>query len=416
MEKFGVEWAARPKAGIYYIMHNMQIAFITPEILPMPPLKGGAVEYWINEAAHRLPYSQKYILCCADKNQQQRESIGDVNYLRYKKGFIGWLLTLSYKLPFKQEHSKYWQFPYSFWCAWKLRGVRPDIVHIHNRPQFVWVIALLNRRSKIILHLHQISAVEDCRALWTDKLFHAVTTFVGSSKFISQYLQNTFPIIALKTRHVYNAIDLAQYQVPAARVASLINKYELTENDFVFLYAGRLTEPKGCHVLIDAIRSFAGEHLRSIKLIVCGSAGYSDMTETPYIRKLKEIAFKSKNPVIFAGYINAVDMAAYYSLADVVVIPSIVPEGFCFVTIEAIASRNTVIASNGGALPEVLALFRGMQLFECGNVKALRDCIHKSMVVHATEVDQKYNLKVVQETFSWDAVVGKLDAVYKGIA
>lgn len=393
------------------------IAFVTPETLPMPPVKGGAVEYWINEAARLLPYKEKFIFSSAAGRQPRREDIDGVQYLRYKRGLFGTLLTVSYKLPFKQEHSRFWQFPYSLWCAWRLRGIRPDIIHIHNRPQFVWIIALLNRRSKIVLHLHQVSAIEDSRALWTDALFDAVSLFVGASRFIAQYVRSAFPAVAGKTTHVYNAIDVSQFAVPADRIEPLREAHGFSRKDFIILYAGRLTRAKGCHLLLDALRSLpavAGE--RSVKAVMCGGTKYSDATETPYISSLRKIASESGHAVAFTGYVNAADMPAYYALADVVVIPSIVPEGFCFVTIEAIASRKAVIASRCGALPEILSLFKGMRLFECGSVTALSACMGKALVSRPDENDLDHNARVVSEMFSWGAVIEQLTNMYRGIA
>ena len=62
-----------------------------------------------------------------------------------------------------------------------------------------------------------------------------------------------------------------------------------------------------------------------------------------------------KNRVKFIGYVPNQELTDLYSISDCIVIPSQVEEAFGLVALEAMKMGKPVIASNSGALPEVLA-------------------------------------------------------------
>ena len=59
-----------------------------------------------------------------------------------------------------------------------------------------------------------------------------------------------------------------------------------------------------------------------------------------------------KDFVVFTGFVSDVEVAAFYSAADLFVFPSTM-EGFGLPLLEAMASRTPVVCSNAGPLPEV---------------------------------------------------------------
>ncbi|MGD9793294.1 MAG: glycosyltransferase family 4 protein [Acidimicrobiia bacterium] len=109
-------------------------------------------------------------------------------------------------------------------------------------------------------------------------------------------------------------------------------------------YVGRLEEHKGVRVAIDAVTGTT-HHLH-----VYGTG--------PHAETLRTHASQNHAPETFHGALPHDDLPAVYRTFDVLVVPSQIRanwmEQFGRVVVEAMASGVPVIASNAGALPEVL--------------------------------------------------------------
>lgn len=103
------------------------------------------------------------------------------------------------------------------------------------------------------------------------------------------------------------------------------------------VFAGRLERPKGVEVLIRAACEVDGE------FVVCGEG-----RELQAMRRLAQrLGIESR--IRFAGWLDPDELATELADASVVVVPSLWPEPFGIVGIEALASgRPTVASATGG--------------------------------------------------------------------
>ncbi len=108
------------------------------------------------------------------------------------------------------------------------------------------------------------------------------------------------------------------------------------------LFAGRVVKPKGLGVLIRAMRAVDGE------LVVCG-----DGTQLPAMRGLARRVGVERR-VHFRGWLDAEQLAHELANTSVVAIPSLWPEPFGLVGIEALAAGRPVVASLTGGIPDWL--------------------------------------------------------------
>ncbi len=257
----------------------MKIAFVNTEYLPVPPTRGGAVEEWIDRIARHLKGHQVAVFSMDRKRVRRSEKKDNVKYFWYKPGLIASLLLSTYRLPFRKDDSKWFFYPYAFWCAMKIAWMKPDIIHIHNRPQFVWLMRKKNPKAKIILHLHQVSAFDE-PVFWTKEFIDSVDLFVGCSQFIINELLNHYPVPNEKTAVFYNALDVADFPSPqerAVRRKKLREEDQLTDKK-VLLYVGRLVENKGLHFLLEAVRNLVVKGHSDLILLVCGARGYKGIS------------------------------------------------------------------------------------------------------------------------------------------
>lgn len=121
------------------------------------------------------------------------------------------------------------------------------------------------------------------------------------------------------------------------------------------LYAGRLSPEKGVEILLDSFEILSNKH-KHIKLLIAGEGILKN--------KVEEKARSQKN-MRFLGWQNDEQLAELYSIVDVVVIPSIVPEGHPRVAEEAMQFKRPIVGFPLGGLEEILEKYSlGMPVSE----------------------------------------------------
>ncbi len=153
-------------------------------------------------------------------------------------------------------------------------------------------------------------------------------------------------------------IDLKQFR-PLDKVR-LRNKFKV-ENKFSVIFVGRMIPQKGAILL-----SKVAAQLPHITFIFVGQG--------PDYNTLKELSKLHKNIKLF-GNVPYSELHLYYNLADVFCIPSLYNEGWGRVIMEALACGLPVVASNKGAIPEVVD--KSVAIVIKPTEKNLKDSIEK---------------------------------------
>lgn len=134
-------------------------------------------------------------------------------------------------------------------------------------------------------------------------------------------------------------------------------------------FIGTLFEHKGCHLLIEAVKSLPNIN---VKLKIYGNL--EDFPE--YVARLYKIA--NNDPRIkFYGTFPNHEIGNILSEIDVLVVPSIWYENTPLVIYSAQAARCPVIATDLGGMSEVIQHKINGLLFEKGNIIELANCILK---------------------------------------
>jgi D-inositol-3-phosphate glycosyltransferase len=140
-------------------------------------------------------------------------------------------------------------------------------------------------------------------------------------------------------------VDLSLFR-PVEKLAAKA-RLGLTGREVVFA-VGRMDPVKGFDVLIRAV-PLLRRH-RSLRLILAGGP-LGDGEHRRLTHLVASLGVEDR--VSFVGPIRQADLPAYYSAADVVVVPSHY-ESFGFVAAEALACGTPVVASRVGGLPTVV--------------------------------------------------------------
>ena len=85
------------------------------------------------------------------------------------------------------------------------------------------------------------------------------------------------------------------------------------------------------------------------------------------------------NDILYLGWLEIDKLRSAYSLADIVVIPSIHPEAYPHVALEALAFNKKTVGFKMGALVEISKENRKMILVENLNPEAYADKIMKNI-------------------------------------
>ncbi len=139
------------------------------------------------------------------------------------------------------------------------------------------------------------------------------------------------------------------------------------KNDEPFLlYVGRIVKEKGVQYLIKALP----EINKKLKLVVVGDG--------PYLDKLKRYAdeFEISQRVFYKGWLPHNKIETIYRKCTLLALPSIWPEPFGIVGIEAMSYQKPVIAFNVGGISEWCKDKKTGYLIETKNYKELADKIN----------------------------------------
>lgn len=136
-----------------------------------------------------------------------------------------------------------------------------------------------------------------------------------------------------------------------------------------FLFVGRIVPDKGVATLIDAMQHARSLTSSPLQLTVAGDG------PSEYVARLREQARGHGLTVCWLGRIAQDNLPAVYAGHEVVVMPSTWDEPFGLVAIEAMAAGRAVLASDSGALPEIVKPQLNGLLVPRGDPRALGEAI-----------------------------------------
>lgn len=293
-----------------------------------------------------------------------------------------------------------------------------DLVHVRSRaPMWSAYYACKETKTKLISTIHGTYSINflfwksfPIKKFYNAIMFKADAIIVVSNYIKNYLLRNYKENFADLIEVIQRGVDLQYFnrdKVSKNRIIDLIKKWNLPEDKKMIIMPARFTSWKGHEFLIEALSKVKNDFF-------CVMVG-SDHGHKKYRKKIEQKIVKEN----LAGKIRIVgacrDMPATYQLAHFVVAPSVRPEAFGRVAIEAQASTKIIIATKiGGALETVIDEETGF-LVEPFDSQALADTIDRVLEMSKEETE-KFGLagrKNVEENFSNDLMCQKTIEVYK---
>jgi spore coat protein SA len=329
----------------------MNVAIITPGILPVPSVKGGAVEtlidYYLseNEHTHNIKF---FVFSKYDEEAESKsKEYNSCNFIYFKPDSIYHKIKrYLYKKIHKNSYYNYYMDYYERWAVNKIKRLDINLIIIENRQGFT-LNASKKLNAPIILHLHNDTLNRE--SLCASEIVKCCSKIIAVSNYIKKQVDSIDKDTNCSV--VYNGIDLDRFN-NTSNIYSR-ERFSLDDDDFVVIYTGRITHIKGIKELINAFMLLSD--YPKIKLIVSGSSNFgNDDSYDSFSEEIKQMAKKVDSQIFFTGYIPYNNIPSLLSIADIGIIPSICEDALTLSSIEDMASGLPLIVTRSGGIPEAV--------------------------------------------------------------
>jgi glycosyltransferase involved in cell wall biosynthesis len=301
-----------------------------------------------------------------------------------------------------------------FYSLTVFKKTKPDIIHAHwSLPQgLIGIIAKRIFKIPCVTSIHG-SDVYGLRSAF----FKALNTMVIRNSDVCTANSMATARIARKVcgNENINVLPMGvdtEYFSKTHDVASLKRKFKI-EGPLI-LFVGRLIDWKGTAYLIKAIPEIL-QRFPTAKALMIGSGPQKD----ELVGLAETLALQEH--VIFIDEVPQKELVAFYSMADIFVLPSIVnengeTEGLGVVLLEAMACGLPVIGCNVGGIPDIIRndvtglLARQKDPGDLAEkiIQMLSDKVLRNKVI-------QNGLDLIERKFSWEAISDRFIEVYNNV-
>ena len=249
-----------------------------------------------------------------------------------------------------------------------IRREHVALVHLNNSiiKNHAWMIAALVARVPCITHERGINPRFKRRAVLLARSLKAIICISAAVRenFDSLGLGN-LPLVT-----IHNGLDPREMTVTRP-VSEIRAELGISHSQRIVGIVGNIKRWKGQELVVRAMQRV----LTGNPDVVCLLIGDTSRDDLPFRTHLESLIDELglRSHVIITGYRK--DVANYINALDVQIHASIDPEPFGRVLLEGMALGKPMVASGGGAVPEIVVNGGTGLLFEAGNSEALADCL-----------------------------------------
>jgi glycosyltransferase involved in cell wall biosynthesis len=296
-----------------------------------------------------------------------------------------------------------------------------DIVHLHYPFIFGAEMVLVNsllRHGPLVVTCHQDlifngvlgPVVTGYKMLLGNRVLARARRILAPSL---DYVANSSFRRLMQTRardtlELPNGVDIDRFN-PGVDCAALRTRYNL-EDQRVVLFVGALDKAH-YHRRVDVlIQAFSRLKKQKIVLMIIGEGDL----EEGYRRLAADLGVADR--VIFTGTVLNWDLPQYYSLCDLLVLPSTRLEIFGMVLVEAMACGKPVIASNLPGVRTVVDDGINGFLVTPGDIDELAEKMRRLLESQDMRAAfGKEARKKVEAKYDWKEIGGRLEGIYQDI-
>jgi glycosyltransferase involved in cell wall biosynthesis len=300
------------------------------------------------------------------------------------------------------------------WKLYKLIKTRDvKLVHARSRaPAWAAYYAAKWADVPFITTFHGVYSGESAMKRHYNSVMVRGERVIAVSKYVQEHIIRHYHVDPVKVRLIPRGVDLNMFdekRVVPGRIAELVQQWRLPDDATPILFCpGRITRIKGLDILIEALA-----RLKDLPFL-CIIAGSDDGHEE-YRDKLQSLIMARG----LGGKVRMVNatqaMAEAYKLSSLVIVPSIKPESFGRVAIEAQAMGVCVIGTDHGGVRETILPNETGYLVPPGDDASLAEAIRFALARDEKTVAamKEFAIQHMQRHFSVALMKKKTIDVYK---
>ena len=264
------------------------------------------------------------------------------------------------------------------------------IVHARSRaPAWSCLLATRLTGRKFVTTFHGTYNFSGKLKKFYNSVMVRSDLIIAGSNFIFSHIKDNYSeFLKFKKKFlvIFRGINV-DYFDPSTKLDTdekkLLEKWEINKDKKIILVPGRLTSWKGQELLIEAINLVKIElGYEAFHVVILGSDQGRDLYKKKLIRLIEQ--YRLTNQIKFVDHCK--DMALAYKVSDIIISPSIEPEAFGRVAVEAQSMEKLIIASNIGGSNETIINEKTGFLFEAGDPNALSKKIIRALMMDETSI------------------------------
>lgn len=331
----------------------LKLCLIIPEYLPVPAVKGGAIETLMTNLALENTRSHKADITVVSPYDEQAKAVAPhdpFTHFMYIPpiGTERRILCKYSKGPFNRiMHSQ--RFISDAYYEDVLKQIRKDTydaIIFEGGPAAGYSSYGKLFGNRLFYHLHYCP----------DQSF--INYCFSNVLSVSQFATNCWNKYSIgkhaSAQIVRNGEPLESYwkTISLGEREQLRKRLGIQPTDFVVLYVGRIIPEKGTLQLIHAISQIQDP---TVKLLLIGSSNFADSTMTSYLSEVKKELAQLGDRAIEIGYVPHEKLPVYLKSADIQVVPSMWEEAASLAALEAMASGLPLVITRSGGMPEYVS-------------------------------------------------------------
>ena len=240
---------------------------------------------------------------------------------------------------------------------------------------------------------------------------------IANSAYTAERISKIYNIDLNKIDIISRGVNVEAFEgskFSNTEISNMRKMWSVDDNKIIILFPARLTRWKGHLVTIEAINLLKKE--KFFDHVIFLFAGEKAGAEN-YIKKLNSIITKFKLQENIKLVERIENMSLAYLASDIVLSPSIEPEPFGRIPIEAQAAGKTIIASDHGAVKDTIKNGNNFTGFKVkpNDPQALSIAIKQSITMDKKDLTKMHERAIsnVKNNFSLENMCKKTLEVYK---